>query len=42
MTMLLAAACHARKKEFPAIGLNAVLLILAALAAWGRFDSYSV
>ncbi|NNN33419.1 DoxX family protein [Streptomyces sp. S3(2020)] len=40
-TMLLAAAYHARKKEFPAIGLNAVLLILAALVAWGRFGPYS-
>ncbi|MFF0291284.1 DoxX family protein [Streptomyces sp. NPDC005262] len=41
ITMLLAAAYHARKKEFPAIGLNAVLLILAALVAWGRFGPYS-
>jgi uncharacterized membrane protein len=41
ITMLLAAAYHARKKELPAIGLNAVLLILAALVAWGRFGPYS-
>lgn len=41
VTMLLAAAYHARKKEFPAIGFNAVLLILAALVAWGRFGPYS-
>jgi uncharacterized membrane protein len=42
ITMLLAATYHARKKEFPAIGLNAVLLILAALVAWGRFGPYSL
>ncbi|MFH9550731.1 DoxX family protein [Streptomyces sp. NPDC017435] len=41
IAMLLAAAYHARKKEFPPIGLNAVLLILAALVAWGRFGPYS-
>ncbi|MGW5276853.1 DoxX family protein [Streptomyces sp. NPDC004044] len=41
VTMLLAALYHARKKEFPAIGLNAVLLILAAVIAWGRFGPYS-
>ncbi|WP_435226615.1 DoxX family protein [Streptomyces sp. Tue6028] len=41
LTMILAAAYHARKKEFPAIGFNAVLLILAALVAWGRFGPYS-
>ncbi|MFM9595111.1 DoxX family protein [Streptomyces scabiei] len=42
MTMLLAAAYHVRKKEFAAIGLNAVLLSLAALVAWGRFGPYSL
>ncbi|MEU1340626.1 DoxX family protein [Streptomyces sp. NPDC005827] len=41
MTMLLAAAYHAREGELPAIGLNSVLLILAALVAWGRFGPYS-
>ncbi|MEI5527435.1 DoxX family protein [Streptomyces brasiliscabiei] len=41
MTMLLAADYHARKKELPAIGLNTVLLVLAALVAWGRFGPYS-
>ncbi|NUP18463.1 MAG: DoxX family protein [Streptomyces sp.] len=42
ITMLLAASYHARKKEFPAIGFTAVLLILAALVAWGRFGPYSI
>ncbi|MET8437967.1 DoxX family protein [Streptomyces sp900116325] len=41
ITMLLAATYHARKQEFPAIGFNAVLLILAGLVAWGRFGPYS-
>jgi uncharacterized membrane protein len=42
ITMLLAATYHARKKESPAIGLNAVLLILAVLVAWGRFGPYGL
>ncbi|MEV4861637.1 DoxX family protein [Streptomyces ossamyceticus] len=41
IAMLLAATYHARKKVFPAIGLNAVLLILAVLVAWGRFGPYN-
>ena len=32
---------HARRKELPAIAINAVLLILAAIVAWGRFGPYS-
>lgn len=39
--MLLAALTHARRKEPSAIGFNAVLLILAALVALGRFGPYS-
>ncbi|WP_405883805.1 DoxX family protein [Streptomyces sp. NBC_01136] len=41
VTMLLAALTHARRKEPSAIGFNAVLLILAALVALGRFGPYS-
>ncbi|WP_226358596.1 MULTISPECIES: DoxX family protein [unclassified Pseudonocardia] len=41
-TMLLAATYHARKKEFSAIGFNAVLLVLAVLVAWGRFGPYGL
>ncbi|WP_432194329.1 DoxX family protein [Streptomyces sp. bgisy027] len=41
ITMILAAITHARRKEPPAIVFNAVLLILAALVAWGRFGPYS-
>ncbi len=40
--MLLAAITHARRKEPSAIVLNTVLLILAALVAWGRFGPYSL
>jgi uncharacterized membrane protein len=32
---------HARRGETPMIAANAVLLILAALVAWGRFGPYS-
>jgi uncharacterized membrane protein YphA (DoxX/SURF4 family) len=41
MVMLLAAITHVRRKEPGAIAFNAVLLILAALVAWGRFGPYS-
>ncbi|MFF4357629.1 DoxX family protein [Streptomyces sp. NPDC001604] len=41
VVMVLAAITHARRKEPAAIAFNAVLLILAALVAWGRFGPYS-
>ncbi|MEU1275996.1 DoxX family protein [Streptomyces sp. NPDC005799] len=41
VVMVLAAMTHARRKEPGAIAFNAVLLILAALVAWGRFGPYS-
>jgi uncharacterized membrane protein YphA (DoxX/SURF4 family) len=37
LTMLGAASLHFRRKEFSAIGINAVLLLLAAFVAYGRF-----
>jgi uncharacterized membrane protein YphA (DoxX/SURF4 family) len=37
LIMLLAIAFHASRREPPAIGFNAVLLILAAFVAYGRF-----
>lgn len=40
VVMLLAAITHARRKENGAIGFNTVLLVLAALVAWGRFGPY--
>ncbi|SFH22018.1 hypothetical protein SAMN02787118_1639 [Streptomyces mirabilis] len=39
--MVLAAITHARRKEPGAIAYNSVLLILAALVAWGRFGPHS-
>jgi uncharacterized membrane protein YphA (DoxX/SURF4 family) len=38
--MVLAAMTHARRKEPGAIAVNAALLILAAIVAWGRFGPY--
>jgi uncharacterized membrane protein YphA (DoxX/SURF4 family) len=37
LMMLLAIGFHASRREPPAIGFNAVLLILAAFVAYGRF-----
>lgn len=37
LVMLLAAGFHASRREFPAIGFNLVLLLLAAFVAYGRF-----
>lgn len=39
--MVLAAVTHARRKEPRAIAFNAVLLVVAAIVAWGRFGPYS-
>jgi hypothetical protein len=41
LTMVLAAITHARRKEPGAIAVNAALMALAALVAWGRFGPYS-
>ncbi len=37
LTMLGAAATHLRRTEYPLIGVNAVLLLLALFVAYGRF-----
>ncbi|MQY28400.1 DoxX family protein [Nocardia aurantia] len=39
--MALAAVTHARRKEYPAIVFNLVLLAAAVFVAWGRFGPYS-
>ncbi|WP_435106209.1 DoxX family protein [Nocardiopsis synnemataformans] len=39
--MLGAAIVHARRKENQMVAVNAVLLLLAAVVAWGRFGPYS-
>ena len=36
-----AAAVNAPRKEAPMIAVNAVLLVLAVVVAWGRFRPYS-
>ena len=40
LVMVGAAVVHARRKEALNIGVNAVLLALAAFVAWGRFGPY--
>ncbi len=40
LTMIGAAVVHARRKEWPFIAVNAVLLALAVIVAWGRFVPY--
>ncbi|MFE9449728.1 DoxX family protein [Streptomyces sp. NPDC006739] len=41
VVMVLAGAFHIRRGEYSAIGLNAVLLALSVVVAWGRFGPYS-
>ncbi|MBE1591923.1 DoxX family protein [Nonomuraea angiospora] len=41
IVMIGAAVVHARRKEYQGIAINAVLLALAAVVAWGRFGPYS-
>ncbi|MEV4581416.1 DoxX family protein [Nonomuraea jabiensis] len=41
IVMIGAAVTHARRKEYQGIVINAVLLVLAAVVAWGRFGPYS-
>jgi uncharacterized membrane protein len=40
VVMVLAAATHVRRKEPSGVAVNAVLFLLAALVAWGRFGPY--
>jgi ABC-type transport system involved in cytochrome c biogenesis permease subunit len=40
LLMIGAASTHARRREFPMIGINLVLGALAAVVAWGRFGSW--
>ena len=41
VVMVLAAATHIRRKEPSGVAVNAVLFMLAAFVAWGRFGPYS-
>ncbi len=40
VVMVGAAVTHLRRHEIPNIAANAVLLVLAAVVAWGRFGPY--
>jgi len=40
LLMVGAIVFHVRRREYPNIGLNAVLGVLAAIVAWGRFGPY--
>ncbi|MCW5951231.1 MAG: DoxX family protein [Propionibacteriaceae bacterium] len=42
LVMVGAIVTHVRRKEYPVIGVNAVLLILAIVVAWGRFGPYAL
>jgi uncharacterized membrane protein len=42
VTMVLAAATHVRRKEPSGVAFTAILLILAALVAWGRFGPWEL
>ncbi len=41
VVMIGAMITHGRRREFPMIAGNLVLLVLAALVMWGRFGPYS-
>lgn len=41
LVMIGAIATHARRKEYPIAVANLVLLLIAAVIAWGRFGPYS-
>ena len=41
LIMVGAIITHARRKEYQGLPVNAILLILAAIVAWGRFGPYS-
>ena len=41
LVMIGAIVTHARRKETQVIGVNVVLLLLAAVVVWGRFGPYS-
>lgn len=41
IVMLGAMVVHARRGEYPMIAINAVLFVLAAFVAWGRFGPYA-
>ncbi|MEU8301261.1 DoxX family protein [Micromonospora sp. NPDC048909] len=41
ITMVGAIVVHGRRREYPRLAANVVLLVLSAVVAWGRFGPYS-
>ena len=41
LLMFGAMAVHGRRKEFPQVGFNVVVVVLALVVAWGRFGPYA-
>jgi hypothetical protein len=41
ITMIGAIVTHARRGEYPNVGVNLLLAIMAAVVAWGRFGPYA-
>ena len=41
LTMVGAIVTHGRRKEYPNVAINVVLLGLALFVAWGRFGAYA-
>ncbi|WP_373303466.1 DoxX family protein [Streptomyces viridiviolaceus] len=41
VTMLGAAVVHGRRREFPMIGANLVLIVLCVAVGWGRFGHHT-
>ncbi|HEX3588765.1 MAG TPA: DoxX family protein [Pseudonocardiaceae bacterium] len=41
LIMIGAVYVHGRRKEFPVVAFNVILLLLAALVVWGRFGPYA-
>ncbi|MFC6086195.1 DoxX family protein [Sphaerisporangium aureirubrum] len=41
LTMVGAVFVHARRKEYPVVAFNIVLLVLCVFVAWGRFGDYA-
>ena len=42
LIMIGAAVTHARRRESPMVVFNLILLVLAAIVAWGRFGPYTI
>ena len=41
IVMIGAIVTHARRREYPNVGVNVLLAIMAAVVAWGRFGPHA-